>query len=127
MNERTRLQGKALVVGGVVFASLVGLIFFAGCEKEEPAVQESQPVEQATAAAEHPTSEHPSAEHPTAEHPTVEAVTAQEMCPIMDAPINKALFVEYQGKKVYFCCPGCKEKFLANPEQYVAKLPQFQQ
>ena len=122
MNRTTRIQVKALVVAGVVFALLVGLIFLAGCEKEEPAVQQAPPVEQATAAA-----GHPSAEHPTAEHPTVEAVTAQEMCPIMDAPINKALFVEYQGKKVYFCCPGCKEKFLANPDQYVAKLPQFQQ
>ena len=127
MNGRTKLQGKALVAGGVVFALLVGFSFVAGCEKEGPPVEQSQPVEQATAAHDHSSAEHPSAEHPTAEHPTVEAVTAQEMCPIMDAPINKALFVEYQGKKVYFCCPGCKEKFLANPDQYVAKLPQFQQ
>ena len=36
-------------------------------------------------------------------------------------------FVEYKGKKVYFCCKGCEEKFLADPEQYVAKLPQFKQ
>ncbi len=51
----------------------------------------------------------------------------QKMCPVMEAPINKDLFTEYQGKKVYFCCPGCKETFEENPEQYVAKLPQFNQ
>ena len=29
---------------------------------------------------------------------------------------------EYGGKKVYFCAPGCKKKFDADPEQYAAKL-----
>ena len=48
------------------------------------------------------------------------------MCPIMDAPINKDLFVEYEGKKVYFCCAGCEKLFKENPEKYLAKLPQFQ-
>ncbi|MBC8471602.1 MAG: YHS domain-containing protein [Planctomycetes bacterium] len=61
----------------------------------------------------------------------IEAVAAaieQTTCPIMEGnPINKALFVEYKGKKVYFCCPGCEEKFKAEPEKYVAKLPQFKQ
>jgi len=28
---------------------------------------------------------------------------------------------------VYFCCPGCEEKFKAEPEKYIAKLPQFQE
>jgi YHS domain-containing protein len=43
----------------------------------------------------------------------------------MGAPINKALFVEYKGEKVYFCCAGCEKKFEENPEQYVSKLPQL--
>ncbi|MHC4998639.1 MAG: YHS domain-containing protein, partial [Planctomycetota bacterium] len=33
---------------------------------------------------------------------------------------------EYKGKKVYFCCPGCDEKFTADPEKYLGKLPQFE-
>ena len=49
----------------------------------------------------------------------------QTTCPIMGGVINKNFFTEYKGKKVYFCCPGCKEKFEANPQDYVAKLPQF--
>jgi YHS domain-containing protein len=49
----------------------------------------------------------------------------QKTCPIMGNPINKEVYVEYKGKKVYFCCPGCEPKFEADPEKYVAKLPQF--
>jgi YHS domain-containing protein len=49
----------------------------------------------------------------------------QTMCPIMGMAIDKKVFVEHKGKKVYFCCPGCEDKFKANPEQYIAKLPQF--
>jgi len=53
--------------------------------------------------------------------------TEQTMCAVMsDMKINKAVFVEYKGKKVYFCCPDCKGKFEAEPEKYAAKLPQFQ-
>jgi len=40
--------------------------------------------------------------------------------------INPEVFVEYKGKKVYFCCPDCKAKFQADPEKYVANLPQFE-
>jgi YHS domain-containing protein len=56
---------------------------------------------------------------------TVADATEQKMCPVMDAPINKELYTEYKDKKVYFCCPGCKEKFEAAPEKYLEKLPQF--
>jgi len=40
-------------------------------------------------------------------------------------PINKDFFVTYKGKKVYFCCPGCDDIFLKDPEKYIDKLPQF--
>jgi len=50
----------------------------------------------------------------------------QTTCPIMDGnKIDKNVFVEYKGKKVYFCCADCKTKFEADPEKYIAKLPQF--
>ena len=50
----------------------------------------------------------------------------QKLCPVMEAAINKDLYTEYKGKKVYFCCPGCKEKFEKEPGKYISKLPQFQ-
>jgi YHS domain-containing protein len=39
--------------------------------------------------------------------------------------IDKNVFVEYKGKKVYFCCAACKSVFEKDPEKYIAKLPQF--
>jgi YHS domain-containing protein len=60
---------------------------------------------------------------------SVGAVTAAEIvqktCPIMGAAINEKMFIEHKGKKVYFCCAGCEDKFKADPEKYIAKLPQF--
>ncbi len=55
------------------------------------------------------------------------AAVEQTICPVMEGAINKAIFTEYKGKKVYFCCAGCKEKFEKDPEKYIAKLPQFKQ
>ena len=55
----------------------------------------------------------------------VEEVILQKRCPVMDGVINKDLFVEYKGKKVYFCCPGCEKSFEESPEEYIGKLPQF--
>lgn len=49
----------------------------------------------------------------------------QTTCPVMGSPINKDIFTEYKGKKVYFCCSACKPEFEKNPEKYLGKLPQF--
>jgi YHS domain-containing protein len=60
--------------------------------------------------------------------PAVEQVTEaveQTTCPVMGGAINKDIFVEYKGKKVYFCCTDCKAQFEKNPEKYLDKLPQF--
>ena len=60
------------------------------------------------------------------ENPTEDEQSGEQtLCPVMGNPIDKKYFVEYQGKKVYFCCPGCDKMFLAEPEKYLDKLPQF--
>lgn len=51
----------------------------------------------------------------------------QTMCPVMAGAINKDIFTEYKGKKVYFCCAGCKQEFEKQPEKYLDKLPQFKE
>ena len=53
------------------------------------------------------------------------AAVEQTLCPVMNSLIKKTVFVEYQGKKVYFCCPGCEGAFLKSPQKYLSKLPQF--
>ncbi|HUW59224.1 MAG TPA: YHS domain-containing protein [Planctomycetota bacterium] len=49
-------------------------------------------------------------------------VIAQKTCPVMAGPINKDIFTEYEGRKIYFCCPACKEAFAKEPAKYVAKV-----
>lgn len=51
--------------------------------------------------------------------------TRQVKCPVSGKPINPAASIEYEGKKVYFCCEGCPNAFKADPQKYLAKLPQF--
>ena len=46
----------------------------------------------------------------------------QEKCPVMGGKINKEVFTDYNGKRVYFCCPGCDKPFLADPEKYLEKM-----
>ena len=91
----------------IVFA-LAGLLLFGlvlnGCKKKTEPAPEPAP----------------------AQAPEVEAVAGEQTtCPVMGGAINKDYYTEYQGKKVYFCCPGCKEKFEKEPEKYLEKLPQF--
>ncbi len=64
-----------------------------------------------------------SAEQPPQRHA---APHEQKICPVMGFEIDKSVFTEYKGKKVYFCCPSCIEEFEKDPEKYLDKLPQFQ-
>ena len=57
--------------------------------------------------------------------PVLTAGADQTTCPVMGGAINKDIFTEYKGKKVYFCCPDCQPEFDKDPEKYIAKLPQF--
>lgn len=47
-------------------------------------------------------------------------------CPVMEGEgVDPEIHVDYRGKRVYFCCESCREDFQAEPERYIAKLPQF--
>jgi len=116
MNVKSMKIGMMLLATGIL---LVGLIMLNGCKKSEPKPAETT------------TSQMQGQDHAAMTDEPAKAVAAaieQTTCPVMDGnPINKDLFWEYKGKKVYFCCPGCEEKFKAEPEKYIAKLPQFKQ
>lgn len=47
---------------------------------------------------------------------------AQETCPIMGGKINKNVYVDYHGKRIYACCEGCLPKIKADPEKYIKQL-----
>ncbi|MEK7271184.1 MAG: DUF2231 domain-containing protein [Planctomycetota bacterium] len=49
------------------------------------------------------------------------------MCPVLtDQKANPAFFVDYQGRRIYFCCGKCRGDFLRNPSAYLANLRPLQ-
>ena len=46
----------------------------------------------------------------------------QTTCPVMGGEIDKAQYVDYQGKRIYVCCGGCKAEVVKSPMQYIAKI-----
>jgi YHS domain-containing protein len=46
----------------------------------------------------------------------------QTICPVMGGMINKNLYADYQGNRVYFCCPPCLREFKKDPDKYVKKM-----
>ena len=78
---------------------LIGVVIIAGCRKKTT---------------------------PATAQAAAEAVL-QKTCPITGKPVDQNMYTTYKGKKVYFCCPGCKPEFEKDPEKYIAKLPQFKE
>ncbi len=123
MNERMRFSVRALMALGLVLSVVV---LFSGCREEQPMASHDHAGHD-HGGHDHATMEESAAEQtPTEAGDPVVASTEQTTCPVMEGNlINKDIFVEYKGKKVYFCCEGCDDAFLADPEKYVSKLPQF--
>jgi YHS domain-containing protein len=46
----------------------------------------------------------------------------QVACPVKGGKINKDIYVDYQGQRVYFCCPECIPIFKTNPEAFLRKM-----
>ena len=46
----------------------------------------------------------------------------QTTCPIMGGKIDKSLYVDHEGKRIYVCCPGCIAEIKKDPAKYVKKL-----
>ena len=47
----------------------------------------------------------------------------QTTCPIIKgSKINKNRYVDYEGKRIYFCCPGCDREFLKDPQKYMKEF-----
>lgn len=45
----------------------------------------------------------------------------QETCPVMGGKIDKTIYADHAGERVYFCCAGCIAGFKADPAKFVAK------
>ncbi len=51
-----------------------------------------------------------------------EEAIAQKTCPVMAGPIDKDIYEDYKGKRVYFCCSGCKTTFKADRKKFMKKM-----
>jgi YHS domain-containing protein len=100
---------------------MIGIIGLVGCKKkEQPAQAPKTPAMEGMMKQAATT-----AEEANKTAATAMASMEQTTCPVTGDKIDKNVFVEYKGKKVYFCCPMCKGAFEKDPEKYIAKLPQF--
>ncbi len=46
----------------------------------------------------------------------------QTTCPVMGGVVDKKLFVDAEGKRIYLCCEGCIAPVKKDPKKYIAKL-----
>lgn len=46
----------------------------------------------------------------------------QTLCPLMNGPIDKKVYTDYEGKRIYFCCAGCIDDFKKDPAKYLKKM-----
>ncbi len=49
-------------------------------------------------------------------------VKVQTTCPVMGNKINKDIYVDHDGKRVYLCCKACVAAFNKDPGKYIKKL-----
>lgn len=46
----------------------------------------------------------------------------QTQCPITGAKVDRNLYLDYQGQRIYFCCRNCIEEFEKDKEKYFEKF-----
>jgi len=51
----------------------------------------------------------------------------QTTCPVMGGQINRTLYADYKGQRIYFCCPVCPPEFAKDPEKYISQLKEMGQ
>ena len=55
--------------------------------------------------------------------PTMQAGVRDPVCGMAVDPASTSHWAEVNGKRFYFCCSHCREKFLADPARYLTPAP----
>lgn len=50
------------------------------------------------------------------------AVKAQTLCPVAKGAINKSLYADVNGKRIYVCCAGCLDPIKKDPAKYIKQM-----
>jgi YHS domain-containing protein len=51
----------------------------------------------------------------------------QTTCPVTGEAIDRNLYVDYKGKRIYVCCASCTTQVRQDPEKYIRKLARMGQ
>lgn len=46
----------------------------------------------------------------------------QKVCPISGEKIDKKIYSDWEGRRVFFCCRKCRSLFAADPMKYLKRL-----
>jgi YHS domain-containing protein len=44
------------------------------------------------------------------------------VCPVSGKPIDPTKFVDFEGKRIAFCCDNCPKAFAADPAKFKDKI-----
>ena len=135
-----------VLLGTSLSAVLALVLVVAGCDRQEsgqePATPPEASQEQPAAAVGETHEGHPQGEADRADqamqNPYEDALAElspedralaekQKVCPVSGDPLGamgKPYKVTVLGREVFLCCSGCEAQIEANPEEYLAKLPQ---
>jgi len=50
---------------------------------------------------------------------------SQPLCPVTKEPVDRKVFTDLEGKRIYFCCAACLEAFKKNPDKYLDILDEM--
>jgi YHS domain-containing protein len=54
--------------------------------------------------------------------PVVIHAGTQTHCPVGGGEVVHQVFIDHQGQRIYFCCPGCEGAYQKDPEKHLAKI-----
>lgn len=120
------MQTTTLFVLGLVVGALV--VFGVRAASLEDATGEVHAASHEAHGAANPVEHHASADAapaPPGDHPDAQVSDRPPenlICPVMGNEVDPTVYVDYQGRRIGFCCPGCDEAFLADPEKYLKKV-----
>ena len=94
-------------VWGVVLLSVVGVIVTSAAYADGGACDTNSGV---------------NADEPKAAVEPAKAIKLQVNCPVMGGAIDKSVYVDHAGKRIYMCCKGCIAAVKMDPAMYIKKL-----
>lgn len=53
---------------------------------------------------------------------TLNPLSVQPQCPVSGEAIDPSVYVDQNGKRIYFCCEKCRKKFNKKPEKFLQKM-----